>query len=343
MKKVLITGITGQDGSYLTELLLKKNYLVYGIIRPSSIFKIDRIDHLYSNSKIREKKLKLLYGDLADSNSINKIITENKFDEIYNLGAQSHVLRSFQIPEYTANINSLGTLRILEAIRNSKYPTKLYQATTSECFGNTNIKFLNEKSNFQPCSPYGIAKQYAYYTTKNYLESFGIFSSNGILFNHESPRRGEAFVTRKITISISRIIKNKQKRLRLGNLSAKRDWGYAKEYVEAMWLMLQQKKPDDFVISTGKSVSVRDFCTEAFKHVDINIEWIGKGINEKGINKKNGKILVDIDPKYFRPSEIDNLRGDYSKAKKILKWQPKVKFNQLVQIMMESDLANDNI
>jgi GDPmannose 4,6-dehydratase len=338
MKKALITGITGQDGSYLAELLLKKNYIVYGIIRPSSIFRIDRIDHLYSNPKIREKKLKLVYGDLADSSSINKVITQNKFDEIYNLGAQSHVLRSFQIPEYTANINSLGTLRILDAIKNNKYDTKLYQATTSECFGNSNAKIQNEKTPFNPCSPYGIAKLYAYYTTKNYLDSFGIFSSNGILFNHESPRRGESFVTRKITTSIARIYNKNQDKIKLGNLSAKRDWGYAKEYVEAMWLMLQQNKPDDFVISTGESYSVRDFCTEAFKYVDINIEWIGRGISEKGINKKNGKVLVEVDPKYFRPSELNTLKGDYKKARKILKWSPKVKFKKLVHIMMKSDL-----
>ncbi len=337
-KSALITGITGQDGSYLAELLINKGYFVYGIIRPSSLFRIDRIDHLYSDKNIREKKLKLIYADLSDSSSINKIILNNNFDEIYNLGAQSHVLRSFEIPEYTTNINSLGAIRILDSIKNSNFKSKFYQATTSECFGNSELPFQNEQTTFNPCSPYGAAKAYAYNMTKNYIKSYDMFATNGILFNHESPRRGESFVTRKITISVSKIHKGLQDKLYLGNLSSTRDWGYAKEYVEAMWLMMQQDKPDDFVVATGESHSVREFCTESFKYVDIDIEWVGKKENEKGINKKNGKVLVEVDPKYYRPTEVHSLRGDFSKAEKLLGWKPKTKFKDLVKLMMKNDI-----
>ena len=340
MKKTLITGITGQDGSYLAELLIQKGYCVYGIIRPSSLFRIDRIDHLYSNPEIREKKLKLIYGDLSDYSSLNKIISNNHFDEIYNLAAQSHVLRSFEIPEYTTNINSLGAIRILDCIINSKYNSKFYQATTSECFGNSNLPSQDENTIFNPCSPYAAAKTYAYNMTKNYSKSYNIFATNGIMFNHESPRRGESFVTRKITISVSKIAKGTQDKLYLGNLSSKRDWGYAKEYVQAMWLMMQQDKPEDYVIATGKSYSVRDFCTECFKYIGVDIEWIGENEREKGINKKNGKTLVEVDPKYYRPVELNFLKGDPSKAEKKLGWKAKTNFNELVKLMMDYDINN---
>jgi len=337
-KTALITGVTGQDGSYLTDLLLKKGYKVIGVKRRSSSFNTKRIDHIYNDIR-QSKNFIPYYGDLTDSSNILRIIQSTKPDEIYNLGAQSHVHTSFEIPEYSANADALGTLRILEAIRILKFQkkTKFYQASTSEIFGNTEIP-QNENTPFRPRSPYAISKLYAYWTTVNYREAYNIFAVNGILFNHEGPRRGETFVSRKITRAVVEIYKNKRTFFTLGNLNAKRDWGSAKDYVESMWLMLKAKKPSDYVISTGKSFSVRKFVEEAFKYVDIKIIWKGKGLKEVGVNKNNGKIHVKIDPVYFRPTDVDELRGDSSKAKRELKWKPKTSFKQLVSEMMESDL-----
>jgi len=337
-KTALITGVTGQDGSYLTDLLLKKGYKVIGVKRRSSSFNTKRIDHIYNDIR-QSKNFIPYYGDLTDSSNILRIIQSTKPDEIYNLGAQSHVHTSFEIPEYSANADALGTLRILEAIRILKFQkkTKFYQASTSEIFGNTEIP-QNENTPFRPRSPYAISKLYAYWTTVNYREAYNIFAVNGILFNHEGPRRGETFVSRKITRAVVEIYKNKRTFFTLGNLNAKRDWGSAKDYVESMWLMLKAKKPSDYVISTGKSFSVRKFVEEAFKYVDIKIIWKGKGLKEVGVNKNNGKIHVKIDPVYFRPTDVDELRGDSSKAKRELKWKPKTSFRQLVSEMMESDL-----
>ena len=339
-KTALITGVTGQDGSLLTDFLLKKNYRIIGIKRRSSSFNTKRIDHIYDNPKF-SKSFIVVYGDLTDSSNITRIIQKYKPDEIYNLGAQSHVLTSFEIPEYTSNVDALGTLRILESIRllGLEKKTKFYQASTSEIFGNTEIP-QNEKTSFRPTSPYAISKLYAYWTTVNYREAYNLFAVNGILFNHEGPRRGETFVTRKITRGIAEIVKEDKGCLLLGNLNVKRDWGSAKDYVESMWLMLQSKKPSDFVISTGKSYSVRNFVVEAFKYVGIKIVWRGKGLNEVGIDSKTKKVLVKIDSVYFRPSDIKELRGDSSKAKKILKWKPKTSFKELVKEMMDNDLNN---
>ena len=337
-KTALITGVTGQDGSYLTDLLLKKGYKVIGVKRRSSSFNTKRIDHIYNDIR-QSKNFIPYYGDLTDSSNILRIIQSTKPDEIYNLGAQSHVHTSFEIPEYSANADALGTLRILEAIRILKFQkkTKFYQASTSEIFGNTEIP-QNENTPFRPRSPYAISKLYAYWTTVNYREAYNIFAVNGILFNHEGPRRGETFVSRKITRAVVEIYKNKRTFFTLGNLNAKRDWGSAKDYVESMWLMLKAKKPSDYVISTGKSFSVKKFVEEAFKYVDIKIIWKGKGLKEVGVYKSNGKIHVKIDPVYFRPTDVDELRGDSSKAKRELKWKPKTSFRQLVSEMMESDL-----
>ena len=339
-KVALITGVTGQDGSLLTDFLIKKNYLVIGLKRRSSSFNTTRIDHIYDNPNY-SKNFIAIYGDLTDSASIQRIIQEYKPVEIYNLGAQSHVRVSFDIPEYTTNVDALGTLRILEAIRTLKLEKKVkfYQASTSEIFGNTEIP-QNEKTPFMPRSPYAIAKLFSYWTTINYRESFNIFAVNGILFNHEGPRRGETFVSRKITQAVSRIYKSGTGYISLGNLDAKRDWGSAKDYVETMWLMLQSKKPTDYVIATGKSYSVREFVTEAFKYVGVKVLWKGKGLKEKGIDSVSRKTLVKIDPIYFRPVDIYELRGDYSKAKKFLKWKPKTSFKQLIKEMMEYDLKN---
>lgn len=321
-KKALITGITGQDGSYLTELLLSKNYEVHGIIRRSSSFNTGRINHIYQDPHIMGNRLFLHYGDLSDGSNVNQLIKTIKPDEIYHLGAQSHVRVSFDMPEYTGNVTGLGTLRLLDAIRESGIPTKFYQASSSEMFGLAPPP-QNEQTPFHPRSPYAIAKVYAYWATVNYREAYGIFACNGILFNHESPRRGETFVTRKITRALADIIAGKQDKLYLGNLDAKRDWGYAPEYVEAMWLMLQQTKPDDFVIATGENHSVREFLDEAFGLVGL--DW---------------QDFVEIDPRYFRPSEVDNLLGDASKARKILGWQPKITFKALARIMLEADLQD---
>ena len=336
-KIALITGITGQDGSYLAEFLLKKNYQVHGIKRRSSSYNTGRIDHIYEEPQIR-KNFFLHYGDLTDSLSLLNIIKKIKPIEIYNLAAQSHVAVSFESPEYTANCDALGPLRILEIIKSVNPKIKFYQASTSELYGNVKQYPQDEKTRFLPQSPYAAAKLYSYWITKIYRDGYGIFASNGILFNHESPRRGETFVTKKITMAISNIINKKQKCLYLGNLNALRDWGHAKDYVESMWKILNYKKPDDFVISTGKTFSVRKFVEMSFKEVGIKIRWQGKGIKEIGLNKQNGKTLVKVDPRYFRPLEVPKLIGNSSKARKILKWKPKYNLNQLVKEMIKSDL-----
>ena len=334
MKRALITGITGQDGSYLSELLLKKGYKVFGIIKRSSIFTTDRIDHL-----LRNPNLKTFYGDMTDSSSIIQILNKTKPNEIYNLAAQSHVGVSFGVPEYTAQTSGVGTLRLLDAIKNLKLKTKFYQASTSELFGGIpGTEPQSEKTPFVPKSPYGTSKLYSYWITANYREAYNLFACNGILFNHESPRRGITFVSRKISIGVSKIAEGKQNILELGNLDAKRDWGHAQDYVLAMWLMLQQKKPKDYVISSGKSYSVRDFVSMAFKVVGKKIIWKGKGLNEVGIDSRSKKILVRVNRHYYRPSEVEILRGNSSKAKKELKWKSKVTFEKLVKEMVLSDL-----
>lgn len=341
MKKALITGITGQDGSYLAELLLEKGYEVHGIIRRSSSFNTGRIDHIYQDPHIKDAQLFLHYGDLTDSSNLNRIIERVAPDEIYNLGAQSHVQVSFEVPEYSAEVDGIGTLRLLDTIKDTGIQTKFYQASTSELFGKVAEIPQKETTPFYPRSPYAAAKLYSYWITVNYREAYDIFACNGILFNHESPRRGNTFVTKKITRAVARIKKGHQERLFLGNLDAKRDWGYAKDYVEAMWLMLQQKTPDDFVIATNETHSVREFCEKAFSLVDIELIWIGEGVNEKGINRKTNQVLIEIDPKYFRPTEVDILQGDATKAKQKLGWSPKVRFEELVRLMVEYDLKNE--
>ena len=345
MKTALITGITGQDGSFLAELLIEKGYSVHGIIRRSSSFNTERIEHLYLKEWIKDQKqdraINLHYGDMTDSSSLIRILQQVKPDEIYNLAAQSHVKVSFDVPEYTAETDAVGTLRLLEAIRilGLENKCKIYQASTSELYGMVQEVPQKETTPFYPRSPYGVAKMYAYWITKNYRESYGMFAANGILFNHESERRGETFVTRKITLAAARIAKGLQNKLYLGNLSALRDWGYAKDYVECMWLILQQDKPDDFVVATGEAHSVRDFCTLAFKYAGIDLKWQGEGLNEKGIDVKTGKVLVEVDPKFFRPAEVEQLLGDPTKAQKELGWNPrKTSFEDLVRIMVESDL-----
>jgi GDPmannose 4,6-dehydratase len=340
LKKALITGITGQDGSYLAEFLLDKGYIVHGIMRPAAIFTTERIDHLYNDRNIKDKTLFLHWGDMTDSSNLNRVLEKVKPDEIYNLAAQSHVKVSFEIPEYTAEVDAVGTLRFLDAIKELSLPSKFYQASTSELYGKAAEIPQNEKTPFYPRSPYATAKLYAYWATVNYREAYNLFACNGILFNHESPRRGKTFVTRKITIAAARIKLGLLDKLYLGNLSAKRDWGYAPEYVQSMWLMLQQDKPDDYVIATGETHTVRDFCQQAFRELDIELVWEGEGINEKARNTKTGAVIVEVDPKYFRPTEVDILMGDPSKAKKILNWYPKVKFDELVRIMVKSDFEN---
>tara|TARA_X000000950_G_scaffold289543_1_gene415283 strand:- start:10937 stop:11992 length:1056 start_codon:yes stop_codon:yes gene_type:complete len=337
MKKALITGITGQDGSYLAEFLLKKNYIVHGIKRRTSLINTDRIDHLYQDPHDKNLNFVLHHGDLTDSSSLLRIIQQVQPDEIYNLAAQSHVAVSFEAPEYTANSDAIGALRILEAIRilGLENKTKFYQASTSELYGMTNEKPQNETTPFYPRSPYAVAKLYAYWITINYREAYGIYACNGILFNHESPVRGETFVTRKITRALARIKLGLQEKLFLGNLEAKRDWGHAKDFVEAQWLMLQQKKPEDFVIATGNQFSVREFINLASKELDLELEWKGKGLNEIGLYKN--KEIIKIDPRYFRPTEVDTLLGDYNKAKKKLGWEPKISFNDLVKEMVNQD------
>ena len=342
MKRALITGITGQDGAYLAELLLEKGYEVHGIKRRSSLFNTDRIDHLYHDPHERGVKFRLHYGDLTDSTNLIRIIQEVQPDEIYNLAAQSHVQVSFDTAEYTANADAIGTLRILEAMRilKLKDKTKFYQASTSELFGKVQEVPQKETTPFYPRSPYAAAKLYAYWITINYREAYGFYACNGILFNHESPVRGETFVTRKITRAAARIKLGLQDKLYLGNLDAKRDWGHAKDYVEGMWLMLQQEKPEDFVLATGKTQSVRTFIELAFKELGIGITWSGTGVNEQGKNSETGAVIVEIDPRYFRPTEVDLLIGDPSKAKEKLGWEAKLTLKELVQEMVQADLTD---
>ena len=338
MKTALITGITGQDGSFLSEFLLEKGYQVHGIVRRSSVDRKERIEHLESNSNFH-----IHYGDMTDSISLVKIVTAVKPDEIYNLAAQSHVKVSFEVPEYTADADAVGTLRMLEAIRMAglENTCKFYQASTSELFGKVQEIPQSETTPFYPYSPYAAAKQYAFWIVRNYREAYHIFASNGILFNHESERRGETFVTRKITLAAANIAAGKKDKLYLGNLDSLRDWGYAKDYVECMWLILQHDKPDDFVIATGEQHSVREFCTLSFKYVGIELEWQGKGVDEKGIDKKTGKVLVEVSPEFFRPTDVVTLLGDPAKAKSTLGWNPtKTSFEELVKLMTENDLKN---
>jgi len=367
MKKALITGITGQDGSYLTEILLEKGYEVHGVIRRSSSFNTGRIDHLYENPEILNKKLFLHYGDLVDTSNLNRLLEKIEPDEIYNLAAQSHVKVSFEIPDYTAQVDALGTLRFLDAIREvGLRQVKFYQASTSELYGKVQEIPQTEKTPFYPRSPYGVAKLYGYWIIVNYREAYNIYASNGILFNHESPRRGETFVTRKITRAAARIVAGLQKDLYLGNLNAKRDWGYAPEYCEGMWLILQHNQADDFVLATNETHTVREFVDLTFKHLGIELEWIGESENEVGKiksidfqmitklidfesikekikypikeNLKIGDVVVKVNPTYFRPTEVDLLIGDYSKAKQLLGWEPKTKFEELVRIMIKADM-----
>ena len=343
MKKVaLITGVTGQDGSYLAEFLLKKGYFVHGIKRRSSSFNTGRIDHLYEDPLEKKTNFFLHYGDMTDATNLIRLIQKIKPNEIYNLAAQSHVLVSFETAEYTANADALGTLRILEAIRILGLEKKIrfYQASTSELYGNVKAKLQNEKTPFHPRSPYGVAKLYAYWITVNYREAYNIHASNGILFNHESPIRGETFVTKKIAKSVVKISKGLQKCLYLGNLNASRDWGHARDYVEGMWMILQQDRPDDFVFATGKTYTVRRFVENAFAQLNIKISWKGKNIKECGVDQKTGKVLVRVDPKYFRPTEVDFLKGDASKARKILGWRPKTSFYDLVKEMINYELKS---
>lgn len=338
MKKALITGITGQDGSYLAELLLEKGYEVHGLVRRSSTFNTDRIDHIFKDAHEKDTRLFLHFGDLSDASNISRLLEKIQPDEIYHLGAQSHVRVSFDIPEYTGDVTGLGTLRILDAIRDAGIKTKFYQASSSEMFGLVQAVPQTEETPFYPRSPYGVAKVYAYWITKNYRESYDLFACNGILFNHESPRRGETFVTRKITRGLARIKLGIEDTLYMGNLDAKRDWGYAKDYVEGMWLMLQQDKPDDYVLATNETHTVREFIEIAAKRLGFDLKWSGEGIDEIGTDKKTGKVIIRIDPYYFRPAEVDLLIGDSSKAKKKMGWEPKVKFEELVEIMVDADL-----
>ena len=333
MKTAIITGITGQDGSYLTELLLEKGYTVHGIIRRASNFNTNRIDHLFSHPR-----LKLHHGDVTDSSNLNKLLQQIQPDEIYNLAAQSHVQVSFEVPEYTAQVDAVGTLRILDAMLNHCPQAKFYQASTSELYGKVQEVPQSETTPFYPRSPYAVAKLYGYWIVKNFREAYQLYACNGILFNHESERRGKTFVTRKITTGLAEIAKGKREVIRLGNLNAQRDWGYAKEFVEAMWLMLQQDHPQDFVFATGKTYSIREFAERAARYIGIEIEWQGEGMEEKGINRKTGKPVIEVDARYFRPTEVDLLIGDASKAAKELGWQPKVGIEELVKIMMEHDL-----
>lgn len=345
-KVALITGVTGQDGSFLAEFLIEKGYEVHGIIRRSSSFNTERIEHLYFEEWVRDMKrgraLNLHYGDMTDSSSLIRIIQQTQPDEIYNLAAQSHVKVSFDVPEYTAETDATGTLRLLEAVRilGLEKKTKIYQASTSELFGLVQEIPQRETTPFYPRSPYGVAKLYGFWITKNYRESYGMFAVNGILFNHESERRGETFVTRKITLAAARIAAGEQDKLYLGNLSALRDWGYARDYVECMWLMLQHDTPEDFVIATGEQHSVREFTERAFHEVGIDLRWEGEGIEERGIDIATGRILVEVDPKYFRPAEVETLLGDPTKAKELLGWNPsKTSFEELVRIMVRHDAA----
>jgi GDPmannose 4,6-dehydratase len=339
-KKALITGVTGQDGAYLAELLLEKNYEVHGIKRRASLFNTDRIDHLYMDKHNEKVDFFLHYGDLTDSTNLIRIIQEVQPDEIYNLGAQSHVKVSFEVPEYTANSDAVGTLRILEAIRllDMTRKVKFYQASTSELYGKVQEVPQKESTPFYPRSPYGVAKLYAFWIVKNYREAYNMYACNGILFNHESPLRGETFVTRKITRAVAKIKLGLQEKMYIGNLNAKRDWGHAKDYVEGMWRMLQQEEPDDFVLATGVTTTVRDFCAKSFLEVDIKIKWEGEGEQEIGIDVASGKTVVAVDPNYYRPTEVDLLIGDASKAKEILGWSPTYDVNTLIKEMVNADM-----
>ena len=337
MKKALITGVNGQDGSYLTELLLDKGYQVHGIVRRTSSFSRARIDPIYGKNK--QGELSLHYGDMSDEKNLRKLVDSIHPDEVYHLASQSHVGISFDMPEYSTDVNALGTLRLLEAIHDYCPETRFYQASTSELFGRADESPQNEQTRFKPNSPYAVAKLYGYWMAVNYRQTYGLFASNGILFNHESPRRGENFVTRKITQTVAHIVTGQEECLRIGNMDAHRDWGYAPDYVRAMWLMLQQEQADDFVVATGEAHSVRELIEKAFAHVDIQIEWQGAGSEECGMNTETGKTVVQVDPKYYRPIDIDSVLGDASKAKRELGWEPEVKFDQLVEIMMEADLS----
>ena len=342
-KTALISGITGQDGSYLTELLLEKNYIVHGIIRRSSSFNTFRIDHLYKNESILNKSLFLHYGDLTDSSNLNRLVNKIQPSEIYNLGAQSHVQVSFEVPEYTGEVDAIGTLRLLDAIRETGIETKFYQASTSELYGKAQEIPQNETTPFYPRSPYAAAKLYAHWVTINYREAYDLFACNGILFNHESERRGKTFVTRKITVAVAKIILGLQDTLYIGNLDANRDWGYAPEYCEGMWRMLQADKPDDYVLATGETHSVREFVEKSFEVLDKEIEWEGKGVKEKGILKSSGNVVVEIDARYFRLTEVEYLLGDPTKAKKELGWVTKVTFKDLVSIMVNADYQKQKV
>jgi GDPmannose 4,6-dehydratase len=338
MKKALITGITGQDGSYLAELLLQKGYEVHGIIRRASTFNTHRIDHLYKDRHETGVKMFLHYGDLTDSSNLNRLIEKIGPQEIYNLAAQSHVQVSFEVPEYTAEVDATGTLRLLDAIRETGVPARFYQASTSELYGKVQEVPQTETTPFYPRSPYAAAKLYGFWIVKNYRESYGLHASNGILFNHESPRRGETFVTRKITMAVARISRGLQKCLYMGNINALRDWGYAPDYVEMMWMMLQQDEPDDYVVATNEMHTVREFIEKSFAHAGIAVEWEGEGVDEVGRNKATGDIIVRMDTRYYRPCEVDQLLGNPAKAREKLGWEPKVKFEQLVRIMTDGDL-----
>jgi GDPmannose 4,6-dehydratase len=338
MKKALITGITGQDGSYLAELLLQKGYEVHGIKRRSSLFNTKRIDHIYQDPHAAQRRFLMHYGDLNDASCLSRIVREVAPEEIYNLGAQSHVGVSFQVPEYTGDVTGLGAIRLLEAIRETGVRTKYYQASSSELFGQVAEIPQSETTPFCPRSPYACAKAYAFHITVNYREAYEMFATNGILFNHESPRRGETFVTRKITRAIAHIKYGLQEKLYLGNVEAKRDWGFAGDYVEAMWLMLQQNKPDDFVIATGETRSVRDFCHAAFAQAKMPIEWRGEGLDQVAVSADDGRVLIAVDPRYFRPTEVDILLGDSTKARQVLGWQPRTSFDALVAMMVKADM-----
>ncbi len=342
-KTALITGVTGQDGAYLSELLLSKGYIVHGVKRRASLFNTQRVDHLYTDPHVGEARFRLHYGDLTDSTNLIRIVQEVQPDEIYNLGAQSHVQVSFETPEYTANADAVGVLRLLEAIRilGMEDRIRFYQASTSELFGNAPESPQSEKTPFRPRSPYGAAKLYAYWITVNYREAYGMFACNGILFNHESPLRGETFVTRKITRAAARIKLGIDKKLYLGNLDAKRDWGHARDFVEGMWSMLQQEEPRDYVLATGRATSVRDLCSLAFRKAGLPLEWTGTGRAEKGRNVKTGQTLVEVDPRYYRPAEVDHLLGDASLARKQLGWIPNTSFEELVDEMVERDLQRE--
>jgi len=339
MKRALVTGITGQDGSYLAELLLEKGYEVHGVIRRSSSFNTARIENIYQDPHDANRRLVLHYGDLNDASSLNRILRIANPHEIYNLGAQSHVKVSFDTPEYTGEVTGLGALRLLEAIREIDIRPRIYQASSSEMFGKTAVVPQNESTPFYPRSPYGIAKVYAFWMTVNYREAYRLFAVNGILFNHESPRRGETFVSRKITRAVGRIAHGLQERLYLGNLDARRDWGYARDYVRAMWLMLQQEEAQDYVIATGETHTVREFCELAFARAGIELQWRGSGLEEKGVERRSGNVMVEIDPRYLRPTEVELLLGDASKARAMLGWHHEVSFGELVYLMVDADMA----